>query len=67
MQAENAEICRRLRSQLGKSHDMARTLLRIKKVKGSLPTAYMICWCVRLIKLGYGPEGREGGVSRNYC
>ena len=33
MQAENAEICKRLRSQLGKSHDMARILLRIKKAR----------------------------------
>ena len=33
MQTENAEICRRLRSQLGKSHDTTRTLLRIKKAR----------------------------------
>lgn len=34
MQLENAEICKQLRAHLGKSHDMARILLRIKKVMG---------------------------------
>lgn len=32
MQAENAEICRRLRSQLSKSYGMTRIIMRIKKV-----------------------------------
>ena len=32
MKAENAEICRRLRSQLGKLHDITRIVMRIKKV-----------------------------------
>lgn len=36
MQAENAEICRQLRARLGRSHDMSRTLLRIKKASGRL-------------------------------
>lgn len=38
MKAENAEICRRLRSQLGKLHDITRIVMRIKKVgAGSRP------------------------------
>lgn len=32
MQQENAEICRRLRSQLSKSYGMTRIIMRIKKV-----------------------------------
>lgn len=36
MLSENAEICRQLRSQLGKSHDLARTLLRIKKARNTI-------------------------------
>lgn len=35
MKSENSEICRRLRSQLAKLHDITRILLRIKKVRHS--------------------------------
>lgn len=33
VKAENMEICRRLRSQLGKLHDITRIIMRIKKVR----------------------------------
>lgn len=53
MQTENAEISRRLRSQLGKSHDTTRTLLRIKKARDRL-----------LDDIGASRRGRGGAEEK---
>eukprot|EP00904_Undaria_pinnatifida_P009103 jgi/Undpi1/5322/HiC_scaffold_2.g00603.m1 len=57
MQTENAEVCRRLRSQLGKSHDATRTLLRIKKVSSTF-----VDWCKLIQSIESALDVREGLV-----
>ncbi|CAM9138091.1 unnamed protein product, partial [Laminaria digitata] len=64
MQTENAEICRRLRSQLGKSHDTTRTLLRIKKATAALyclkVSSTFMDWCKLIQSVESALDVRDG-------
>eukprot|EP00903_Cladosiphon_okamuranus_P011998 g11267.t1 len=55
VKAENAEICRRLRSQLGKLHDITRIIMRIKKVASTFAD-----WCKLIQSIEAALEVRDG-------
>ncbi|CAN0034956.1 unnamed protein product [Ectocarpus sp. 6 AP-2014] len=55
MQAENAEICRRLRSQLSKSYGMTRIIMRIKKVAWTFAD-----WCKLITSIESALDVRDG-------
>ncbi|CAM9849725.1 unnamed protein product [Ectocarpus fasciculatus] len=55
MQAENAEICRRLRSQLSKSYGMTRIIMRIKKVASTFAD-----WCKLITSIESALDVRDG-------
>ncbi|CAM9117808.1 unnamed protein product [Pylaiella littoralis] len=55
MKSENSEICRRLRSQLAKLHDITRILLRIKKVASTSSD-----WCKLIQSFESALDIRDG-------
>ncbi|CAM9207864.1 unnamed protein product [Scytosiphon promiscuus] len=55
MRSENAEICRRMRSQLKKSFDMTRIIMRIKKVASTFAD-----WCKLIQSIEAALDVRDG-------